>query len=389
MLPHSLKFILVVFLVALQILFNFVLYLRIPEPTPKPTPAPINETEFLKELGYLQGQIQQLKQSVFVPYQDDGEFYPFTIRDSKRLTPVQADPNFHIFDFVDTTAGRQITSKKLEFWVDGHRVDMAPCSRYAILCYKKKIISAFEYCLANTTANYFFFVEADNELCVPMQVIRDLTYRYRRYFIGTGIGFSGWIMNRTFIEDFLQIYRPPHKHANESPDPIGARLLMEKKAWTVTRQYLVSHSIKPGLGAQSLTVGRPDKKTHIVPELKHLPRCFEPKRTIWLEFPNSTQDMHGWDYFDYEDCPPDAEIFPCRPDQYVNVTYGVKDMLKPQPAKFNISDYVVKKEDLIGDATHHNMTTNTSTFIRFANKTLLKEKMTELQQKHAAMRKTP
>jgi len=232
---------------------------------------------------------------------------------------------------VDPTTQNQRASKAQQLWLDGYLVGMAPCSRYILLCYKRKILQVLDYLLNQTQAEYFFYMEADNELCVSMDYVRELALKHQKYFIGTGIGFSGWIMHRQFVQDFVQAYRPPHKRNNESPDPIGARLLMQKKAWTVTRQYLVSHTIQTGYGAPPLTVGKVDKKTGQVSEIKHLPRCLEPKRTKWLETNTSTEDMHGWDFFDADDCPPDAELYPCRPDQYVNVTFGVEDMFKPIP----------------------------------------------------------
>jgi len=313
-------------LIALQLMVNLYLYLNIYRPEKDPV--------WIKRLHDLQFQIDILQQDPNLPsqYQHDGRFYPFTMRDSKRLTPVQVSSSFHVFDYLDPTMPNQQTSRAQQLWLDGNYVARAPCSQYTIMCYKKKILQVLDYLMNNTTAQYFFYVESDNDLCVPMEDIRDLTYRHERYFIGTGIGFSGWIMNRTFVQDFLYAYRPAHKLNNESPDPIGARLLMEKKAWSVTRQYLVSHTIKQGIGTDSLTVGKVDKKTKKVKEVKHLPRCFEPKRTKWLETNTSTEDMHGWDFFDADDCPPGTEIYPCRPDQYVNVTFGVKDMFKPPNA---------------------------------------------------------
>jgi hypothetical protein len=310
-------------LVAFQLAANLYLYLNIYRPEKDPV--------WIQKIQDLKSQIDILQHDPNLPspYRHDGRFYPFTIRDAKRLTPVQVTSDFHVFDYLDPTIQNQQTTKMQQLWLDGNYVDKAPCSQYSILCYKKKILQVLDYILNSTTAQYYFYVEADNDLCVPMDVIRNLTYRHEKYFIGTGIGFSGWIMNRTFVQDFLVAFRPPHKANNESPDPIGARLLMEKKAWAVTRQYLVSHTIKQGIGTDSLTVGKVDRKTHQVKEVKHLPRCFEPKRTKWLETNTSTEDMHGWDFFDSDDCPPGTEIYPCRPDQYVNVTFGVKEMLKP------------------------------------------------------------
>lgn len=301
--------------ISIQVAVNFVVYLNIYRPEKDPVLIhAVQELQYQLEELQLQHQQQM--------YEHDGIFHPFTIRDAKRLTPVQVPPEFHIFDYLDPNTGNQRASKASQLWLDAHYLAPAPCHRYLILCYKQKILQVFDYLLKNTTATYFFYMEADNELCVPLQDIRALAYRHERYFIGTGIGFSGWIMNRTFVEDFVKAYRPQHKYNNEYPDPIGARLLMEKKAWTVTRNYLVSHTIKQGLGDPALTVGQKHK------DAKHLPRCMEPKRNIWYQHSKDTEDMHGWDYFHAEDCPPDAEIYPCRDDQYVNVTYGVADMIK-------------------------------------------------------------
>jgi len=312
-------------LVALQLVVNLYLYLNIYRPEKDPV--------WIQKIHDLQTQIDILQHDPNLPtlYEHDGRFFPFTIRDAKRLTPEQVSPSFHVFDYLDPTVQNQQSSRAQQLWLDGTFLKKASCSLYSILCYKKKILQVFDYLLNATNAEYFFYVEADNYLCVPMEEIRNLTYRHEKYFIGTGIGFSGWIMNRTFVQDFLDAYRPAHIANNESPDPIGARLLMEKKAWTVTRQYLVSHTIKQGIGTAPLTVGKEDRKTKKV-EIKHLPRCFEPKRTIWLETNQSTEDMHGWDFFDSSDCPPGTELYPCRPDQYVNVTFGVKDMFKPMNA---------------------------------------------------------
>lgn len=328
-------------LIFLQVTVNFYFYLNIHH-REKESTSRNDDTVSIESIKEIQHQIAILQKQhaagqLPMPYQDDGRFYPFTIRDAKRLTPVQVSPEFHIFDYVDPMIQNQMVSKNQQLWLDGHFIAKAPCSRYSIMCYKKKILQVLDHLMNETTAEYFFYVEADNELCVPMEEIRNLTYRHERYFIGTGIGFSGWIMNRTFVQDFLEAYRPAHIHNNENPDPIGARLLMEKKAWSVTRQYLVSHTIKQGFGADPLTVGKVDQKTKEVKEVKHLPRCFEPKRTKWLETNTSTEDMHGWDFFDADDCPPGTEIYPCRQDQYVNVNFGVKAMLKP-PAKANVTN---------------------------------------------------
>jgi hypothetical protein len=134
-----------------------------------------------------------------------------------------------------------------------------------------------------------------------------LTSRYRRYFISTGIGFLGWIMQRDFLEDFVKAYPPQKRKRNKArPDVVVSIMLIEKKAWSVTRQYLVSHTILPTtIGANALTVGK------VKTDPKHSPQCFEPRQGVWpvsAEEPHC--DMFGWDFFDYGLCG-SAEVFPC------------------------------------------------------------------------------
>ena len=50
---------------------------------------------------------------------------------------------------------------------------------------------------------------------------------------------------------------------------------------------------------------------------KHLPRCFEPHRNLWDSPEKPHQDVHGWDYFDYQACPT-ADIYPCNDNDDTN-----------------------------------------------------------------------
>ena len=101
-----------------------------------------------------------------------------------------------------------------------------------------KIFQVFEMAMEATNANHFFFMESDNDLCVPLKNIRQLALTEHHYFLATGIGFSGWIMSRQFILDFLQEYKYHRKFLE--PDVVAANLLIKKKAWAVTR---ISHYI--------------------------------------------------------------------------------------------------------------------------------------------------
>lgn len=248
-----------------QLLLNALLFGAIKEThdatatTPTTTPNPLH-ADLHQRLDDLRAQINHVQQMGQI-YSDDGNFFPFSIRDSRRLVPTQIPYGMHTFDYVDITTQNQQKTKKATLFQDAHYQDKAPCQEYNLECYKKKIVQVFELVLRKyPNTEYFFYMEADNELCVPLTEVRRLAYEHKRYFITTGIGFSGWIMQRQFMHDFLaalQAFVPPPRntsdildvkgsHPNEGPDPIASVMLIEKQAWTVTRQYLVSHSIQSG-----------------------------------------------------------------------------------------------------------------------------------------------
>eukprot|EP00934_Nitzschia_sp_Nitz4_P002114 Nitzschia sp. Nitz4//scaffold282_size24342//5170//6738//NITZ4_008352-RA/size24342-processed-gene-0.32-mRNA-1//-1//CDS//3329545620//2114//frame0 len=314
------------------------------------------------QVANLQAQVNRMQQLSQV-YSDDGNFYPFSIRDSRRLVPTQMPPEMHVFDYVDITSQNQQKTRKASLFLDSHHQGPAPCQEYNRECYKKKIIQVFELVLElfpNT--EYFFYMEADNELCVPMTEVRRYAYQYERYFITTGIGFSGWIMQRQFMYDFLgalKAFKPPKRntsdildmkgdHPDEGPDPIAADMLVEKQGWTVTRQYLVSHTIQGGQGADALTVrmpnerpaevdanGKPKKKKDLD---KHLPRCLEPRRSKWRVSKKDHRDRFGWDYFDYDEC--DGEVFPCYVGQ-------LEELLERDMKQFNYTQLDIDRAKLI------------------------------------------
>jgi hypothetical protein len=312
-------------------------------------------------------------------YHEDDRFFPIMIRDAHHLVPTQSSPDFHIFDYVDLSAMKQARTRHSQLYHNAQWIHKSPCQAYSLSCYRRKIIQVFDYVLQNfPKVEYYFYMEADNDLCVPMSMVQALALREQRYFINVGIGFSGWIMSRQFMDDFLTLYRnitfptPPPSPLSMSfqkvgidasvhhdptsnldgpdlsinndttitntssstsstggndvvegpeirPDVLASYYLIEKHAWTVTRQYWVSHTSLESLGASSLTVkDRRKEDTGARPALdKHLPRCFEPRRGKWPtgRRPLDPRDRFGWDYFDYQVCP-DAMIFPCDgPDQ--------------------------------------------------------------------------
>jgi len=321
-----------------------------------------------ESINNLQSQISSLE-SKAGKYADDPRFFPFVIRDSRHLTPIQIDPDFHVFDYVDLTQAKQPKSKhsvlmhnarivvdedvdaklalenvKKRRYAEKHE---APCQKYSIECYALKILQVFSYVLRKfPSVEYYFYVEADNSLCVPMTMVRDLALTEERYFINTGIGFSGWIMSRDFLADFIELYQnktrgkldaatrkkaiPVASAKNDTqekppdeirPDVLASYYLTDKHAWTVTRQYWVSHTTLESLGTASLSVKdrRKEESGERMKLDKHLPRCLEPRRGKWKVSRRrpyiDPRDRFGWDYFDYEVCP-DQVLFPCGgPDQ--------------------------------------------------------------------------
>ena len=84
-----------------------------------------------------------------------------------------------------------------------------------------------------------------NTLCVPLSELERIAQTQPRYFVGTGIGTSGWIMSRSFLLDFMARYESGVDD-DDRPDVVASKLLMEdksnEKGWAVTRQYLVAHT---------------------------------------------------------------------------------------------------------------------------------------------------
>jgi hypothetical protein len=308
------------------------------------------------------------------------DFFPFTIRDSRRTGPTQIPHGFHIFDtvvhLVDPDQPKVDTTQTTTLYYNGHplvlpsRSDDYGCpihlDKYSLICYRAKILHVMDFLLRTTKARYYFYMEADNDLCTTLTDLRNLTLTHQRYFISTGVGFSGWIMSRQFLQDFYEWYkRPDHRgiggalgngdhygrevlgndHVLQQPDAalrpdvMGWALLNQKRAWSVTRRYLTSHSVLAGRGEDGLTDlfeieegynassalngtttsapasasaasgggsdniegGEEDRNSDnsnnrtapgYVPT-RHLPRCLEPHRGIWPPVPSGNQPQPG------------------------------------------------------------------------------------------------
>jgi hypothetical protein len=330
-----------------------------------------NELLLQQQIDNMRSEISNLE-SKSMQYVDDPRFFPFVIRDSRHLTPTQINHDFHIFDYVDLTQAKQPKSKHSQLFhnarlvvddiLENKRSDLiassnkkartvsavepneAPCQYYSVKCYRQKILQVFSYVERNfPNVEYYFYIEADNDLCVPMTMVKDLALTEKRYFINIGIGFSGWIMSRSFLTDFIQLYgnttldQPTTKIINSTtnigkteiikeepeirPDVLASYYLTDRQAWAVTRQYWVSHTTLESLGIASLTVKdrRKDSTGERMKLDKHLPRCLEPRRGKWKVSRRKPfldpRDRFGWDYFDYDVCP-NALLFPCGgPDQ--------------------------------------------------------------------------
>jgi len=317
----------------------------------------MNTKHLQDQINNLRSQISALQSSQSQKIADDPRFFPFVIRDSRHLTPVQVDPDFNVFDYVNIYQplqpesassqllhnGRIVIDDELEAQRNSqhahsqqqqqqqqhaHQKYQSPCQEYSTSCYRQKVLQVFSYVLkAFPEADYYFYIEADNDLCVPMSTVRDLALAEKRYFIGTGIGGSGWIMRRDFLTEFVQKYThgwdevsggiPIHVNPDVGPDLLASWILANAHAWAVTRQYWVSHTTLESVGVDSLTVkdyrnvatGKREKLG------KHLPRCLEPHRAKWMITPKNPhqdpRDQYRWDYFDYEACPNEM-VFPCK-----------------------------------------------------------------------------
>lgn len=244
-------------------------------------------------------------QGVLAPGHQE-KLYAFQIRDSRRLSSTYPPDGMHIFDYVDVNDVMGQREQKL--YIDGHSAGNVGCQEYSKSCYKTKMLDVFVKALNITRAQFLFYMEADNTLCISLTRLENMAVFHNRYFIGTGIGASGWIMSRSFVDDFIRMYSSREYDGNFCPDCVAAKMMTEKKKqrhmkWSVTRQYLVSHSFGVQQDTRSLSGHGTEEKLK-----KHLPRCLEPHRGKWGD---GNIDAYGWDYFDYEICP-DADIFPCQ-----------------------------------------------------------------------------
>eukprot|EP00533_Pseudo-nitzschia_delicatissima_P002184 CAMPEP_0116091872 /NCGR_PEP_ID=MMETSP0327-20121206/7737_1 /TAXON_ID=44447 /ORGANISM="Pseudo-nitzschia delicatissima, Strain B596" /LENGTH=483 /DNA_ID=CAMNT_0003583253 /DNA_START=99 /DNA_END=1550 /DNA_ORIENTATION=- len=332
-------------------------------------------------------------------------FFPFTIRDAQRTVPTQIPYGFEVFDFIDlyATNGDQNQTATLhshnkqnaKFYRNGKPISvddrlLSECLGYSKRCYRSKLLSVIRYLLSlhNTHKRkgdgegnklkeyYYFYMEADNDLCVPLSEIRDIAFEHQRYFVSTGTGASGWIMSHRFLEDFYFFWKNLDENNMQGmtgnqilePDSVAAVLLEQNMAWSVTRRYLTSHSILTGNSNDAASIRalfqrvdqvvpnnadsaaksvveeiKKTKKTKrkkketpeeaaknapLMEPSRYLPRCLEPHRGVWRNKMDEKDvendfDVHHWGFFDYDLCP-DSDIFPCAEGQ-------LKELAKKDP----------------------------------------------------------
>ena len=247
----------------------------------------------------------------------DNNLFAFMMRDANRMVAIDPPFGMYIFDYINVH-GESISasSNQMQLYLNGRKIGVAPCEEYSIRCYKAKMLQIFHYVANHTRSQYLFYMESDHTLCVPLSELKRIAQTQSRYFVGTGIGASGWIMSRPFLLDFMARYESGVDD-DDRTDVVASKLLMEdksnEKGWAVTRQYLVAHTLMQPIGGQGLTVRKPSQSN------KRLPRCLEPHRGMWiteekLGIGRKREDKYGWDYFDFDACP-DSDIYPCnRPD---------------------------------------------------------------------------
>jgi len=135
------------------------------------------------------------------------------------------------------------------------------------------------------SATHFFYYEADNTLCTTLLDLHRIAAKYQRPIILTGIGASGWLMQRAWMERFIDKYA---RVSGVCPDCVAATM----PHWTTYYKYLVSHQHR------SAEAGLTVKPGHAA---KHLPRCHEPHRSRF-------DRGDSWDYFEADGC----DVYPCK-----------------------------------------------------------------------------
>ena len=219
----------------------------------------------------------------------------FTIRDSLRLHDVTYQPGQRIIDFVDVQKPRRQDSGPLtqSMFDAGKRISTSRCSEYSKSCYRQKLLQAFEHMLrAHGECTHFFYVESDNIMCVPPSSLDGIVKKHPdRMLILTGLGASGWLMHRTWTEQFVARYTS--NTGSSCPDCVAATM----PGWSTYHVYLVAHQTQGQGVTHGLTISRN------VPLDKHLPRCLEPHRGRW-----GGSDV--WDYYDHSKCA-GSDIYPC------------------------------------------------------------------------------
>jgi len=177
-----------------------------------------------------------------------------------------------------------VTNNKAEW--RGSTIEL-PCKEYSHECYTQKLATLIKE-LLKTEYDYFYYVESDHALCVPLDFIEVLAARYMAVYNGpdlitTGVGASGWLFTRKWAISFLENIMTCSKYCY-CPDCIAAWMHLPR---ATTRVVLTQHSIQSRSGL--------NKNSGL------LPRCHQ-KRVA--------SGLNGFDFFDHTRCH-HKDISPC------------------------------------------------------------------------------
>ena len=219
--------------------------------------------------------------------------YCIVLREYVRQVDV-SQPNCHFIDFVPHL-GRAVLNP------EGKLLPYTGCWEYSRFCHQHKLLLALRHLQSLPPVyEYFFLVDADNIFCVSLDVISQLAYAYRPYLLMTGMGTSGWLFDRAFLQNYTKVLAEFEVVDN---CPYCPDFLVAKKfqgCWLVSRLHLVQHiagNQRLGLNQESVEGDRN----------KHLPRCLS-MPTQWGFWAFGCYDMNACG---------DSDTFPCFQD------YGV------------------------------------------------------------------
>ena len=381
-------------------------------------------------------QIQEKENHLKKDDGDEIQLYGFVIRDSRRLVSTQIPLGIHAYDFIDITSPDQMhqqqeaksaaedenddedgevnveqinpahnttaraakrRNRNRQLFLDGiyiggegeqtTRIRSGSNGPNTYYYHYRLLLQVLEHVLKETRTatdadsklntskqqQYYFYMEANDELCVNYKQIQVLARRQKPYFLITGEDFSGSIFSLTFLKEFVSRLRQEISSISNSfskqshpttsmnttnyenknllnkdlPSIVGTRLVLEQNAWTSTRTHLVSHSVVSVMGGPSssatneelegdeermsgndnktlpsLSRSPPESFWSMIPSSRyhHWPRCLEPRRTPQKKSVTSVHTRHvDWGYFDHWNCQSNTDssrdIYPCLESQ--------------------------------------------------------------------------